>query len=489
MRRLRIRAFLLRSLRALAALWDATEALFRRAERRTRAIEAEVRQLGLDLLDQVDDLPFVPTLVQLPPITNQFYAHGAFMGAAPALLDDRRWRRILAFLMPDVFLEVRTSLEARRPTGHIIPMFENNPVMCAFGAWHGFRRRSLLSDLHPNDLAGVEWDVYVDGELIVAFETAASEQARHDAIGRLADTMVIAHASTADSVQEAAGVCQYEDVRRTPKTMLGGVEAPAWLDLFGRALELASAEDLEDAIARMSSEARRTAGEACVLHTFVTPRSVDEALVPWCAISGRRWFSIVLEIKSRQSSPALLRALVEELNRRGLHVAAVCSFDRNEVRGVGAKAQRVRGTLLDGPIEVRFFHWAGDVQSACDGDTVDTGEHILFNGASLLHPSQDATRPYRWSDEEITHLDEYRRERGLRLGVYVQEGDCDAAAAHALWGLVARYPATFELGFAWGGLLDVAHIPHDGTDRRGFGAQAMLRYAGSRPWRLPASGG
>ena len=37
------------------------------------------------------------------------------------------------------------------------------------------------------------------------------------AIRSLVDTMVIAHASTTDTVQESIGFCQWEDVRRTRK--------------------------------------------------------------------------------------------------------------------------------------------------------------------------------------------------------------------------------------------------------------------------------
>ena len=482
----------LRLARWLAGRWDSLEVHFRGAERRTRRIEAEVRQLGLDLLDRVDDLPGMPPLVVMPPLTNQFYGHGAFMGAAPGLLQDQAWRRILAFLMPDVFLEVKAACDAEAQPGTLIPMFENNPVMCAYGAWHGAHRREGRDGFHPNDLAGVEWDVFIDSLLVEAWEVAGDDAARRALVARMADTMVIAHASTADTVQEAAGVCQYEDVRRTSKTRMGGVQPDAWLDLFGRALRLAGAPDLRAAIEVMAREPRvESVGgvpvETCRLHTFAHPASPEEALVPWRALTGRPRFSIVLEMKSRKSTSALLGGLVEELNHRGLHVVAVCSFDPAEVEGVGRVVQRVGGAVLPGPREIRFFHWAGDLQEACDRGTVARGQALLFNGASLLERVPDAaaagTPPYAWRREVIEELEDYRQEHDLSVGVYVQEGDCDNAAAEALAGLVHRYPATFELGFAWGGLLDEVHVCHDGTDRRGFGSQAMLKWVNSRPWR------
>ena len=59
-----------------------------------REVESRVTELGRELWDWVDDLPFVSELAPMTPVKNQLYGHGSFMGAAPALLDPR-WRRIL----------------------------------------------------------------------------------------------------------------------------------------------------------------------------------------------------------------------------------------------------------------------------------------------------------------------------------------------------------------------------------------------------------
>ena len=276
-----------RLLLRLAHFWDSLELLFRRAERETKEVEAEVRQLGLDLLDKVDDLPFVPQLVPVPPLTNQYYGHGAFMGAAPALLHDDRWRRILAFLMPDVFLEVQEASREKAEPGTLIPMFENNPVMCAYGVWYGSQRRKGRTDLHPNDLAGVEWDIFVEEAQIEAFERLSGDNAPTERLIRsVVDRMVIAHASTADTVQEAAGVCQYEDVRRTPKTRMGGVQADAWLDLFGRALRLAEAPDLKAMMADFARLSRHSEQEACMNHCFRDPMPVELRSNPIGGLTG-----------------------------------------------------------------------------------------------------------------------------------------------------------------------------------------------------------
>lgn len=450
-------------------------------------IGAEVREAGEKLLDLVDDLPLVGRFLRFPPVRNQFYGHGAFMGAAPELLADPRWRRILAFLMPDVFEDVRAALADGAGPARVIPMFENNPVLCAYGTWHGLaRRREAGVTLHANDLAGMEWDIYMDGDKVAAWADAAEagdDAARRRLRDEIVATTVIAHASTTDVVQEAAGVCQYEDVRTTAKTRLGGVEVDAWLDLFGRALDLADATDLDQALVPMRAEERHLEGDACVRYTFVRPRSAAATIATWRRVSGQRHLGVVLEVKSLRSTPALVRDVVEALNERGVWVRAVCAFSPAEVLGVSAMRQVVDGDDVGGPREIRFFHFAADLQAACDAGEVPPGQGVLFNGASLLLRTDDAAAPYRVHADVVDDLDAYRRRHGIDIGLYVQENDCDAAAAALLSALVEARPDTFTLGFAWGGLYDEAAIPADGEDRRGFGSQGMLAWV-SRGWRL-----
>lgn len=451
-------------------------------------IGAEVREAGERLLDLVDDLPLIGHLLRFSPVRNQFYGHGAFMGAAPALLADPHWRRILAFLMPDVFEDVRAVVADGAGPGKVIPMFENNPVLCAFGAWVGIqRRRESGAVSHANDLSGMEWDVYMDGDLVDAWSAAVAEgdaDARRRHRDALVRSMVIAHASTADVVQEAAGVDQYADVRTTPKSRLGGVEIDAWLDLFGRALELAEAPDLDRALVAMRAEERVTEGDACVRYTFVQPRSSISVVETWRRVSGHSHFAVVLEVKSLSSTAPLVADIVRALNERGVLIRAVCAFKPVEVQGVSAMTQHVGGVELPGPREIRFFHFAADVQEACDEGQIAAGQALLFNGASLLEHTGDRNDPYHVLDAVVHDLDVYRRKFGFDVGIYVQENDCDAVAAERLSELVSKRSETFELGFAWGGLYDEAAIEHDGEDRRGMGSQGLLAWV-SRGWRLP----
>lgn len=472
------------------AWWGRLLGRFRQRRRRLRAearlIGAEVRQLGAALWDQVDDLPFAPESFKLTPVRVQFYGHGAFMGAAPALLADARWRRILAFLMPDVFEQLRAALDAGAGPARLIPMLENNPVMAAYGIFHGAQRRREDEDESPNHLSGLEWDVFVDGELLEAWERArGDERARRAVMERVLDTTVIAHASSTDTVQEAMGLCQYKDVRKTAKTDLGGVELDSWLDLFGRALFLARSDDLAAAIATMADDPRVESDEECMRHTFASPWPVRRAVDEHRAVTGKPCISVIVEIKSLRSTPEFLRDLVRALNEHGVHVAAVASFLLEEVDGAGALVQSIDGVEHPGPRELQFFHFAGDLQAACDKGSIKPGQCVLFNGASLLDVvTTDKGPVYSTKLGVIAELDEYRREHGLAIGFYVQEGDCDHAAAALLSDLVDARPETFELGFAWGGLRDEASLPRAAEPRIGYGSQRMLGLVGqARQWR------
>jgi len=457
-----------------------------RLEAEARLLAAEAAQLGVRIWDAVDDLPFVPSLQRISPVHNQFYGHGAFMGAAPALLADRQWRRILAFLMPDVYEQVSRAAQAGTRDSGIIPMFENNPVMAAFGVVRSVRQRRAEDEPPgPHDLSGLEWDVFLDGDELARWHEAP-DAARPAHVARLVDTMVIAHASSTDTMQERLGFCQYEDVRSTPKTHLGGVEASAWLDLFGRALRLSQATDLDAALREMAREPRVETLEECRRFTFATPWPAPEVVGIYREITGKSQLGVILEIKSLRSTPEFLGSMVQELNRRGLHVVAVASFLLAEVAGVGRVRQEVAGELLDGPREILFLHFAGDLQEAADRGELPTGASILFNGASLLDALEhDDGRPPTYSAKlgVVRELADYQRRYQLHLGIYVQEGDCDSTAASLLADLVQARAETFELGFAWGGLRDLAAFEPDGRPHLGYGSQRQLQRVGiARQW-------
>ena len=463
--------------------------------KRLERVMEEAERLGAEafegvaaIWERLDDLPFVPDAFQMPPIRRQLYAHGAFMGAAPALLADDRWRRILAFLMPDVYADVTEALADGKSPSALIPMFENNPVMAAFGLWRHAQGTGAegvtAADRWALEHVGLEWDLFLDGELAEAHAKATRAE-RGEIVEAILRTAVVAHAGALDTLQENLGFCQHDDVRCTPKAALGGVEIAAWLDLFARSFLLAEAESPTRLLLRMTTEPRFTEGDACVLNTFVQPLSAAEAINIFKRVTGRERFSLILDMKSLRSTPALFGELIEALNARGVHVTAACSFSLQEIQGLSELTQVVDGVRLPGPREVLFFHYAGDLQVACDAGTIPRGQSVLFNGASLLTVDNWFSRNPRYglAEKVVADLARYVRDHELQVGLYVQEGDCDSAAAALLGQLVEDHEDVFPLGFAWGGLPDEVAFEPGGEPRMGYGSQLSLAFVGkAREW-------
>ncbi len=440
------------------------------------------------------ELHFEPSRQGVRPVPTQYYGHGAFMGAAPALLDDPTWSRILAFLMPDVLENLRVALAEGASASKLMPMMENNPVAAAFGEYCSAKSTAADGRESPHHLIGIEWDMFVDAELLEEWERAQGDSAKMERVmERAIDTCLIAHANATDTVQEALGLCQYKDVRKAPKTAMGGVEIDSWLDLFGRALTLAEAAErgaFDARLAEMAGEPRSTSLEPCMLNTFAPPWPVTKVVDVYRKVTGRTRLSIIIDIKSLRSTPEFLCDLVRALNVRGVHVAGVGSFLRDEIAGVGATVQHVAGIEYPGPREIQFFHFAGCMQHACDRGFIEVGQSVMFNGASLLHATEHegAAPIYTPKLDVVREIEAYRARFGLHIGFYVQEGDCDAEAVSLLSNLVEHHPETFELGFAWGGLRDLAHLEKTTAVRLGYGSQRVLEFVGkARQWQVGGS--
>lgn len=470
-------------------LGDALSARLARIAREAERLGDDAAMTLLRAWNQLDALPSVPPVFGMPPVVRQLYGHGAYMGAAPALLADETWRRILAFLMPDVYADVRDAVDQDAPTGVLIPMFENNPVMAAFGVWHTLGPGQ--DSAWPHDNIGIEWDLFIDGDLAEAHESTPHDERPH-LIEQVLSSAVIAHAGAIDTLQETLGFCQHADVRGTPKSELGGVEVATWLDLFARALQLAQADDPALLLQQMASEPRVTNTESCVWQTFVHPISAQEAVSTFQAVTGREHLSIVLDMKSLRSTPELFAELVQALNAEGIHVAAAASFLLEEIEGIGKMTQVVGGEALPGPREVLFFHFAGGLQRACDTSPgIPEGMSVLFNGACLLTVESEGwfsgSAQYAIKNDVVADLARYQQRHSLEIGLYVQEGDCDTAAAGLLAQLVEDHPETFALGFAWGGLRDLAACEPVKEARLGHGSQRALTLV-QRAWRVTGQG-
>jgi hypothetical protein len=404
---------------------------------------------------------------RIPEVENQFYAHGGFMGAAPELLADRKWNRILEVLMPDVHADATRALRGGKGSDEIIPMFENNPVMAAYGLYQtramDIRREGGRSDRVAR-MRAIEWDVFLPTAIVEAYKKARDEAERTQLAGQMVNEMIIAHGTTWQTIKEnAMGRRQYENVKGTRKSGQGGVRPGAWMDLFGRALQLAVDPGWEERATEYQDPARHprynTPDDQARHLTFLERNQLEfrEVIDLYKDTFHQATFSVLLDIKSRDATPPVLRAVVRELNRRGVHVYGVGTFQHHEVSGLGSMTQEVEGRRYRGPREVRFFHLAGDLQQACLDGKIAEGDTVMFNAGSLINYQRYARGPekkasYHINAVVINQLRQYKRYYGFHLGVYVQEYDIDDRAATMITELTNANRDVFDLGFAWGGL-------------------------------------
>lgn len=443
----------------------------------------------------------------IPENENQFYGHGGFMGAAPLLMADDKWNRILQALMPDVHAAATDKLSGGPKSEDLILMFENNPVMAAYGMFKTQQmdvRRDNGRDDRIEKMKAIEWDVFLPTSIVEAYKKTEDEDERVRLAGLLVKDMIIAHGTTGQTAKEnfpGGGARQYENVKGTAKTDQGGVRPRAWMDLFGRALMLARDENWEekareyedpDLHPRVDSPRDQAAHQ-----TFQNQLSFKTVVNLYKEIFNKETFSVLLDVKSRDASPLILRALVEELNRQHIHVYGIGSFKFHELEGLSDMTQTVDGKTFEGPTEVKFFHLAGDLQKACLEDKISNGDTVMFNGGSLISYDRWARGPQKKASYEINQiivdqLRVYKERYGFHLGLYVQENDIDDRAATLITEMVNNNSHIFDLGFAWGGLSGRAASDIEPSLRNatvGIFKQRSI-FIGSKDWdvNLPAPG-
>jgi Domain of unknown function (DUF4157) len=402
---------------------------------------------------------------KIPETRNQFYAHGAFMGAAPQLMADKKWNRILQVLMPDVHAAATKTLKKGPQSDELILMFENNPVMAAYGMYRtkqmDIKREQGRSD-RISKMEAIEWDVFLPTKIVEDYNKTKDDAEKARLAQAMVSEMIIAHGTPFQTFMENVwGKRQYEEVKKTPKTQQGGVRPGAWMDMFGKALQLATDNDWERKAKEYEDPKLHprvdSPNDQAAHQTFKNQLSFREVIRLYKQIFGKETFSVLLDIKSRDASPTILRALVGELNLRGVLVYGVGSFNHNELEGLSNMKQTVDGKTYFGPREVKFFHFAGDLQNACLNNKIVKGDTVMFNAGSLISYKSlaggKATKAsYKIKTEVVDQLRIYKQHYGFQLGVYVQENDIDDRAATLITELTNKDTDIFDLGFAWGGL-------------------------------------
>lgn len=407
---------------------------------------------------------------------HQSYGHGAFMGAANELWNTASWNLILKTLMPDVHADVLAAVQSRKTSAQIIPMFENNPVMAAYGIMES---KSALSPEAYDFISSFEWDGFFDPTLERDWRKAflqGNEDERMSIMERMVQTMLIAHGGVAQTVKEAVmGMHQYANIRKLRKTQMGGVVVADWMDLFARALGLGDAE-------------------GCLAEK-VLPRdkfSLKEAVDVFRKATGKAHFAVALDLKHSASNndkknymPQMLDDCISKMNEHGLVVDAVAAFSFQKFP---ASASRQMGDTVDPVKKIKFFHHAGGLQEHIQQSDDLRHDYVMFNAAYLVSydvwnkagqpfiDPEEVKQSMRLDLDQLGSLAVYQKLLGLKIGLYVQEGDLCPDAYDVIASGVDAHSRIFELGFAWGGV--AGRVPTD--------IAPVLR---SGPWNVPLGAG
>ena len=222
-------------------------------------------------------------------IQNVAYAHGGFFGAAPFMLANPHWINILRQLMPDVYVEISRRV-VNTPIPQLIHWAENNPVVAAYGTAHELEYFGKIPTL--------EWDIFLDPHLVQRLEvvleardsflqglaqkskrirTALShkrpERRYTDKMDNivallkgederkilhfynteiekrvmlLAEHILIAHGNLSQLALEQTGYLKqynFSRVKRTRRTLGGGIYAKHWIMMYAEALKMSTVLD------------------------------------------------------------------------------------------------------------------------------------------------------------------------------------------------------------------------------------------------------
>jgi len=407
-------------------------------------------------------------------INNVPYAHGGFFGAAPFMLANPDWVEILRLLMPDVYIEISRRIQS--PAFKLIHWAENNPVVAAYGTANELVNNGKLINL--------EWDIFLDPALVRRVELvleekeklATSKETSDDPLGRkqhkaimnylkkelekrtseLIDKMIVAHGNVRQLILEQCRFVKhfnFSRVKRTRRTLGGGMYARQWMAVYAEALRLGTqmAEIAEDAKNQCYHEEQERGGAGiesspsyesdsqstdssnpsltdATDHLLQTPKraggkekncensdgdkspldlmrlSLSSSYCPNCSIGDSitllrsmtkkdKPIGIVLDMKSRHVSKRVWALVVNKLMDSGAHIEGIASFSIDEIRDITRFCRHPNAVNVK---EFLFFHSAGDLQDACHTPgRIRKGDIVFFNGGSLLwEGSQILTTAY-----------------------------------------------------------------------------------------------
>lgn len=421
--------------------------------------------------NQIESIAHDQILFSSGPIQNMPYAHGGFFGAAPFMLANPHWIDILRHLMPDVYVEISRRV-VHAPASKLIHWAENNPVVAAYGTAHELETNGRVPNL--------EWDVFLDPHLVQRVELVLQEKDKflkscpsivnqwskeqrniiryYDRqleyrVKSMVDHMLIAHGNLTQIIWELTGFAKkynFSRVKRTRRTLGGGIFARQWLAVYADALRLgmmnvvdnsdlstvATDSSLEitqqqlqiehqmnESIEPEQSKSKPAIQSSITLEkTTISPMSIpstDKLLEAHGLVRGytslyalgssncpdmtmsqsvtilrnitkcSEPIGLVLDLKSRHVSRRIWALVVNEMRTSGIRIEGIASFADEEVRDIS----RYTHSPLK---EIIFFHSAGDMQEACHSGRIRQGDAIFFNGGSLLWEAPAVTFSYMY---------------------------------------------------------------------------------------------
>jgi hypothetical protein len=402
-------------------------------------------------------------------IKNMPYSHGCFFGAAPFMLANPDWITILRSLLPDVYVEISRRV-VHAPAPKLIHWAENNPVVAAYGTANELGNSGKIVNL--------EWDVFLDPQLVRRVELVLQQREafinvngtmsdrwtqeqqsikdfldieleRRSSV--LVDKMLIAHGKLSQLLLECSGYAKdyiYSRVKRTRRTLGGGMYARQWMAVYAEALKLGlqmgetfneltdtvapqelregdtddddtssdeagmSIEALKETILRTEScpllaeadkESRNVKKKPALLHAASEAKptcltSLSSSKCPDTSIrqsvallklvtKKERPIGLFLDMKSRHVPKRVWSIVVNRLNNAGVRVEGIASFTIDEIRDISRFCTHP-------VVEIIFCHAAGDVQQACHNGSLKYGDTVFLNGGSLLYESPQVSMSY-----------------------------------------------------------------------------------------------
>ena len=305
------------------------------------------------------------------------------------------------FLDPYLVAEVEVVLQERDrflssilPPEHYPFYEENKPLGLSLDDWLESINNAALTSPDASD-GGARIELTESQRQIVKYY-ADQLQERAQV---LVDKMLIAHGKLAHLICEIIGYGKrynYSRVKRTRRTLGGGIYARSWMAVYAEALKLGLYDDadsvevtsdgvkkrgpIKNASSFMSTSLETLADAICPNTSIAESVSIISSILKRRGdetIDAEFPVGLVLDIKSRHVSKRVWACVVDTLRAAGVRVVGVASFTVDEIRGISKFCS-------DPVMEVIFFHSAGDLQQACHAGKIGYGDKVFFNAGSLL---------------------------------------------------------------------------------------------------------